>query len=1265
MSDRETIRSVRSRASGRGIARLVTAAVAASLGLLVWSMPASALIARGHVLATRFEGAGEHALVAPAGMAVDEATGEVFVADRSAPREQVERFRPNASGGYEFVSAFDVKSPAEIAVDNSRSASDPSRGDVYVVGAEEEGAVGEGHDVLYKYSPESDSLAYKKTVFHGGGEELELEDVDGVAVDASGTLWVNWGEEGVVSGFSDAEVNRWQPSQTHEFALEEKVVCRASPGFAVAPNDEFFYVAHERASPLEECSEEESAPATIARFTGTGELVDSSLTSGEVSGVAVDPVSGEAYADNLTSVAAFSSSGAFVQRFGAGDLNGGGALAVDHTRELVYALEPGVGRVAVFGSEAAGRPLIDSVHAESLSGSSERVVAEIDPKGATTSYYVQYGTANCATEETACADEPLPPGAVVGSGFGDQAAVEELAGLQANTTYRYRVIAENQYGSVVSAQSAETFFTTLPSAQATLADDREWELVSPSEPHGATPEPISREGALIQASSDGDALAWTASAPVGGAPVGNRRPEPAQVLSTRTPGIGWSSQDITTAHDKGEGVTPGAATEYRFFSSDLGLSMLEPQVPSEPLENPPLAPGAGEKTIYQRNDGDGEFTPLVTAADDTAGTAFGGKLEFAGATPDLSHAVFASEVPLLAGAGQQGLYEWQAGGALRLVSVLPGGMPASEPALGDDGRDVRGAISSDGSRVFWTNGASDEGPLVMTDTTSGQAVQVNAAQGVREAGEEEIEERLDEVRFQGASSDGERVFFTDTWPLTGESNLEPLAQEEEVSEPPAGRHSLGRPADLYEYDVDTGRLVDLTPTGGERADVLGTIPGISEDGGYVYFVANGVLAPGAEPGDCPRTKPLLRHPEDQCNLYVSAPDPENPEQRQVSLIARLSDEDAPDWGGGNSPLPGDLGGVTAQVSTNGRFLAFMSERELTGYDNVDANPQAAGAHDEEVFLYDNENGRLVCASCNPSAEAPHGVFDSEEAGEGVGLVVDRPETWSGHWLAGSVPGWTLFELTNPTAEHQSRYLSNTGRLFFNSADALLPQVSAHERQETIAGQASSVGVENVYEYEPDQQGSCATQPGCVALVSSGTSDQESAFLDAGEDGNDAFFLTTAQLVAQATEDTPAIYDARVCGTGESEPCLPPKPPPHAVCSGEECRPPFTAAQAPAPPATATLTAPATSAGHSVLSSNTKAKPKAKPPTRAQLLASALKACAKIKHKHKRLACQARAHKKYGKPARKHGSSSKRSDRTSSNRSDPTSNKRSAHARGKR
>ena len=78
--------------------------------------------------------------------------------------------------------------------------------------------------------------------------------------------------------------------------------------------------------------------------------------------------------------------------------------------------------------------------------------------------------------------------------------------------------------------------------------------------------------------------------------------------------------------------------------------------------------------------------------------------------------------------------------------------------------------------------------------------------------------------------------------------------------------------------------------------MLGTIPGISEDGSYVYFVANGVLAPGAETRQLPSRQSAIAawalSLEGECNLYVSEPDPEHPGQRQTRLIARLSDEDA-------------------------------------------------------------------------------------------------------------------------------------------------------------------------------------------------------------------------------------------------------------------------------------------------------------------------------------------------------------------------------------
>ena len=950
-----------------------------------------------------------------------------------------------------------------------------------------------------------------------------------------------------------------------------------------------------------------------------------SLDSEDATGVALDSGDGDVYVDNVDSVAAFGREGTFIQRFGVGDLSEGGAVAIDSRRGIVYVAEPG--KIAVFTREGAGAPTVDSVSTQNLTPSSERVNAQIDPDGAKTSYRVQYGTVSCTEHESLCTETPEVE---VGEGFGDVAVHATLEGLQPNTTYFYRVIAKNEHGTAESQQSTETFFTTLPSAEGVLLDHREWQLVSPMAMHGATPEPINTPelGSLIQASQDGDSLAWTASGPISGQAQGNHQPEPVQVISTRG-SEAWTANEISTPHTKGEGAATNEETEYRFFSPDLSLAVVEPQTLAEPLENPPLAPEAKEKTIYRRNDASGEFQPLVTPANDVTGTPFGGQLEFEGATGDVKHVVFKSEVPLVAGAVGSGLYEWEAGAPLKLLSVLPRSehspepTPAAEPDLGYRGYDVRGAISQDASRFFWTNQEA-LGPLYMRDPAKEETIQINSAQGPKEAGEEEREDGLDEVYFQAASSDGSKVFFTDTWPLTSESSLEPNGAEGEP-------HS----ADLYEYNVETGKLIDLTgaQNAGEHAEVLGTLPGASEDGSYVYFVANGILAPGAEKrGTCPRISPFVRGEpsgEDECNLYVSEPDPEHPGQRKTRFIARLSEEDANDWGEGHSTVVGELGDVTAQVSGNGRYLAFMSNQKLTGYDNVDANPEAKGAHDQEVFLYDAATGRLVCASCNPDGRPPNGVFDTKAAGEGEGLVVDRPKLWEEQWLAGSIPGWTAYG-ANPMAKHQSRYLSNNGRLFFNSADALVAQDQAPTRQETVNGKTLDVGVENVYQYEPSGIGSCQQASGCVALISSGTSERESAFLDASEGGGTAFFLTAAKLVAQDTEPGYEVYAAAECGTSETQPCQPSPPPPPEECTGEGCHgPPGPPLGFQAPP-----TSTSSSPGNHV---TTPVGPPTKPPitshptrlTRVQKLAAALKACHKLKRKKRRGTCEREARKAYG------------------------------------
>jgi hypothetical protein len=246
------------------------------------------------------------------------------------------------------------------------------------------------------------------------------------------------------------------------------------------------------------------------------------------------------------------------------------------------------------------------------------------------------------------------------------------------------------------------------------------------------------------------------------------------------------------------------------------------------------------------------------------------------------------------------------------------------------------------------------------------------------------------------------------------------------------------------------------------------------------------------------------------------------------------------------------------------------------------------------------------------------VLDQNESGEGLGLLVDRRKEWLDRWLAGNIPGWTAQSLVS--ALFQSRYLSDEGRLYFNSPDNLVP--------------AADNGKENVYEYEPSGVGSCESPSGgCVALLSSGSSDRESAFIEATPDGSSVFFITESTLLPQDTDTAFDIYDARICTA--LSPCLTVPAPAGEGCDEvETCRPAGPVVQTPGGPAgSASFSGPgnrpASPAAAQVQSSKS-TKPAAKPLSRKQKLAAALKLCRR-KHphsKHKRQACERLARKRY-------------------------------------
>jgi hypothetical protein len=834
----------------------------------------------------------------------------------------------------------------------------------------------------------------------------------------------------------------------------------------------------------------------------------------------------------------------------------------------------------VFAAEA---PKVEEQWVTKVSGSSATLWAKVNPGEAATTYRFEYATSEAALLAGEGEVFPAPPASEGSVGEGDMGVVVQAhpQDLQSHTSYWYRVVATNADGVTPGCQtsgSCQTFMTQPPGGQLVLPDGRAWELVSPP-PAGAgataTVTNFSSDGEIIEAAEDGGAFTFLTIGATEAAPQGQA--DESQILSVRAPGGGWSSKDIASPHEHASGASDDSGQEYRFFSPDLSVALVEPAGTTTTGTNSigatPLSPGASERTVYVRDDqplapdgaertvygeaereaypgAEGGLRPLVTGcplepapcdprvredADVPAGTKFSEGFasdeqhpSFEGATADLSHAIVRSEVPLTAETPEEyptdtgvfGLWEWTTGREpreqLQIVSVLPDGEQSQDARLGtSNGDDARGAVSDDGSRIVWSAGKH----LYLRDVSREQTVQIDEPEKEVAVGGNY------EAVFQFANSDGSEVFFTDRERLTKDSTAGSteegdgegdLYECEIVEVEEAGKRSLK--CDLSDLTVDPNYNAVTKPR--EHAGVNGVVDVGSNEDTDLYFLALGKLTNNAN------TQGAQAKVGDP-NVYLLHFDGETSKWEEPVFITTLSQGDSPDFDEEEAGSVENLEGRTSRVSPDGEYLAFMSELPLTGYDNRDAS---SGEPDEELYLYRAPSsavpaGRLVCASCNPSDARPHGVLDG---GSGYRLLVDPSRLWQlfllpPSWLAASVPGWT--NMNEGVARYQSRYLSDSGRLFFDSSDDLVPQATN--------------GLMDVYEYEPVGVGGkdgCETSSstfdersgGCVALVSSGSSGEESAFLDASESGEDVFFLSSAQLVGADTGSGLAVYDAHVC-----------------------------------------------------------------------------------------------------------------------------------------
>jgi DNA-binding beta-propeller fold protein YncE len=341
--------------------RLILSVLATTLGALAFTV-APALAAAGHVFSTSF---GETCVVAPGepcegkfndptGIAVNNATGDVYVVDKANSR--IEEF--NATGTKviaEFSGpkgeAGELSEPEAIAIDNSgeTTSEDPSLGDVYVT----------DHNVVDKFTATGE---YKGQITEAEGTAFAT--LDGVAVDPKGQLWVYQANK-QIDAFSDAQLNAFLSSRGSQARGSTE------PAFAVNSEDNL-YVGHG--------GEEEEA---IAQLNSKGEVHKAALGGGErKTGVAVDPASNDVYIDSTEGtpgVQEFNPEDKEIESFGQAQLtdDGGRALTVSYASVSsgdVYVLDSSAGKVDIF---APSTPKVTShVFSSHFSGSGASPLSE-------------------------------------------------------------------------------------------------------------------------------------------------------------------------------------------------------------------------------------------------------------------------------------------------------------------------------------------------------------------------------------------------------------------------------------------------------------------------------------------------------------------------------------------------------------------------------------------------------------------------------------------------------------------------------------------------------------------------------------------------------------------------------------------------------------------------------------------------------------------------------------------------------------------------
>lgn len=540
-----------------------------------------------------------------------------------------------------------------------------------------------------------------------------------------------------------------------------------------------------------------------------------------------------------------------------------------------------------------------------------------------------------------------------------------------------------------------------------------------------------------------------------------------------------------------------------------------------------------------------------------------------------------------------------------------------EPATEYD--DVFDGISADGGTVVWQSreaimpGQPDLGLVNIYERSGGVASRVSvASDGTSpENGSSETGTETTGSTRHAVSLDGSRIFFSSTEKLApaapsdgssslymrsgAQTTLIAAGSDQAASNrvrvgyadaTPDGSHvyytltSLEtRAQELYDYDVATGTSSPVAvdqATGEVSSDPNQRVGYVtrSSDGSHVYFVSEAPLDPANQTPT-----------EQNWGLFERVGGPAG----QTRFIASL-----PDLHGFQGCTEGSYtSGVgckvpvySARASTSGSRLFFTTVGRLT----PDAQRPATDAQGNplyDVYVYDDATHQITRVSQGPSGgdglySATMGIFPT---------------------FHGGVPN------RSPLGVDPRDISSDGSRVFFDTAEKLTPD-------------AADNGKQKVYEWEN----------GTTTLVSpsdaGGASPAQAIYANNSESGDDVFFSTTDSLSCADTDGgRSSIYDARIGGTAAT--C----PEPSVPCQASNtCA--AVALESGLTPASSLFSGP----GDQPVIVNRLPTAKTTPPTRAQKLATALRACRK-KPRKQRHGCESQAKKKYGNKVKPKKSSS--------------------------